>query len=1254
MNDDEKQPTEGRLPILGCVEEIERTILRHPVVIIRGATGSGKTTQLPQICLRAGLAKTGLIACTQPRRIAAVTVAERVADELGAARNLVGWQHRFARHMPEQAKIKFMTDGVLLAELRGDPLLRRYQTIIVDEAHERTLNIDFILGCLKKLLPRRPDLKVILSSATLETGPFSEFFGGAPVLEIPGRTYPVEVVYRPREDEDDDVAGAVADAVEECLARSGEGDILVFLPGERDIRASTQAVEGRALPNVVAIPLLASLPPGEQRRAFMRMPGKRRVVLATNVAETSVTIPGIRFVIDSGLARISRYSARARVKRLHIEPISQAAAEQRKGRCGRLGPGVCIRLYSREDFEKRDAFTEPDIRRASLAGAILSMLDWRLGDIDTFPFLQPPAATAMREGYRELLALGAIQERESPGATRYRLTPLGRRIVRLPIDPALSRMLFEADRQGALRDALIVVSALSCEDPLVRPAEKSAEAEAAHAAFRDKTSDFLGLLRLWNRFHDPATPLTRTALRRACQKNFVSYRKLCEWEDVHKQLCDLLRREKLTLTSDVGGTAGLHKALLSGLLGNIGRYDAEARNYAGANGSRFWLFPGSGLAKAKKSPDWIMCAERVDTSRLYARRAAAIDPMWIEPLARHLVRYSYSAESWDPVAGSARALRKAILYGLTVQENVRCDISRVNPALAREIFIREGLVLGAFPKPVPPVIRDNIVRVAQRIESTQKDRSGSAELIIDAACAFYDEGLPPSCVNVPVFRDWLKTLSPEAQEKLRLDADEAPAAKAGDYPDHLLLGERRLRLTYVHKPDSEADGITCSMLPAEIPLLPLWESTRLVPGALRGKVLYLIRTLPHAALMTLAAHCTGKVRALDTAAMAEQVLAQLPPEGPLIDALVTVLDTRFGLRLPRDYWSEEELPPAFRMRWRIVSRDGQELFVSRSLAEILDFHAEFDRLAPGTLPPRTDFRFPQARGLVFSESVLPLPSAPSGAKKGGGTAAPLSAMLPPLPDAVRIGRLGKQPLWAVPAAVPEGGASLCRAHAVAVRLFPTHAAARAATPRGAAALALAAHRIVPPPGASPILEFAMERAALECAESHPAQLRDPAAIRALAADIRTLAELAAEEAHALLNALADSPTLAAETVADIAEQIGWLTPERFPATIPSARLAEYPRYLEAIRKRLERAWLRPADDVRLLRPVRTAWQRYADLITDPLGHPPYRPEAAERYRWLVEEFRVAVFAQILGTAVPASVQRLDRLWQEVTQPQPTP
>ena len=799
------------LPITEHKETILAAIRANQVVIVRGETGSGKTTQIPKFCLE--LAPGALIACTQPRRIAAVTVAERVADEVETekigARSLVGWQHRFASRLSRETRIKFMTDGILLAEIAADPLLRKYSVVMVDEAHERSLNIDFILGCLKRALPKRPDLKIIVSSATIETERFARYFNNAPVIDIPGRLHPIETRWRPMEN-DDDLDQSIADCVDEIVSNDlTEGDILVFLPGERDIRAAAETLTG-TLKNsaishqpsdIIPIPLMASLPPAEQRRAFQTIPGVRRVVLATNVAETSVTIPGIRFVIDSGLARISRHDPRSRVKRLRIEPISQASAEQRKGRCGRIGAGVCYRLYSEEDFAKRPAQNDPEIKRSSLSGLILSMLDWRLGDITDFPFIQPPPSATVREGVKELVELQALTPRDGS----YEITALGRRMVRLPLDPRLARMLMNGQDSGPTPDLLTVVSALSCEDPLVRPAEKLEAAAAAHNKYKSEKSDFAGIIKLWRGLH-PATQLSRNAMRRFCKENFISYRRLLEWEDVREQLEKNFKTRKSENDKNDKKTFSrfdnddfLHKSLLTGLLPNIGLFDPDEKQYRGANGARFAVFPGSGLRN--KTPRWIMCAEIVETSRLYSRRCAEIQPEWIAEAAAHLVKHTYRGEFWDEKTGTARALRDTVLYGLTLTQGARCDISRTHPAMARELFIREGLVEGKFPAPVPKTVTQNLAFIGKQIAAAHRTRTAVPESAKEEFYALYESRLPAQCVNAPALRKWLGHASAEEIEALLFKEDDllSPADASAGFPEFVAVSGHRLKLRYRHR-----------------------------------------------------------------------------------------------------------------------------------------------------------------------------------------------------------------------------------------------------------------------------------------------------------------------------------------------------------------------------------------------------------------------------------------------------------------------
>ncbi len=1270
------EPTHAvaELPINVHKAEIMDAIRANQVVVICGETGSGKTTQIPKICLELGRGTKGLIGCTQPRRVAAVTVAERVAQELGPRGNLVGWQHRFTCHTTSANRIKFMTDGILLAEIRNNPLLSNYDTIMVDEAHERTLNIDFILGCLKRILPRRPDLKIIISSATLETSRFSEFFDNAPVINIPGRTYPVDVRYHDI-GEDADLAKAIADSVQEALNGPVDGDILVFLPGERDIRAAAEAVQGRSLFHTAVIPLMASLPPSEQKRAFQIIPGVRRIILSTNVAETSVTIPGVRYVIDSGLARISRYDHRARVKRLHIEAISKASAEQRKGRCGRIGPGICIRLYAEDDLQKRSDYTDPEIRRTSLAGLILSMFDWQLGDLSEFPFLQPPASAMIREGYKELLELGAIRENEphadgTPPRYKYAITPLGRQIVQLPLDPRLSRMLLAADSERSVRDALTVVSALSCEDPLVRPADKLDEATRCHAKFKAEKSDFASILLLWRFFNDPTTPLSRSAMRRRCADNFIAFRKLCEWEDVRAQLERYMKSMKIDPNSTSDSDVGLHKALLTGLLSNIGMWDSESRDYRGANGIRFSLFPGSCLYK--KPPKWIVCAELVDTSRLYARRAASIDPEWIEPIARHIAKYNYHSEYWDPMVGTARAIRKVLLFGLLISDGVRCDLSRMNPELSRTMFIRQGLIEGLFPSPIPKCIALNLDFMGKRIAASHKTRSADPDANKEEFIALYDARLSARCVNVPALRQWLSKAPAAEVDRLTFrDADfETPSDAAAGFPDQVMIAGHRFQLNYRHNLGGDDDGITCTLKMQEIPLLRLWLTDWLVPGALQDKVVYMLRQLTRATLSQIADALGSDIKARDVEGLADACIEAMERHIPLSLSLARMLSHVCHVGIDPALWNESVMPEQFIMRWRIVDENRKEVFMSRAKAEIFDFHRELKALDAAYATANSDFKYGDSKFVEI-----------------GGIK---SLTFPALPESILIGHAGS-PIVAFPALCDDGDS-------VSVRLFATADAAMASHRKGVLRLIMISEKLstgnmaqsprktsnqtvlrkgfqsLPP---APVL--ATKTSPNSLLPPQPDLARDilnnvlhatfvavsptlPRTSDALALLItakRTkfnelmrqlpkLVEAILSSADACLKTLDHAPNLPNESADDIAEQIGWLIFPGFAGLVPLEHLLEYPRYLNAILIRIERGNLDPAKERKKLESVKPIWKRHVDFVETLLRRPPHNVAALEEHRWMVEELRVSIWAQELRTPTPVSPQRLDKLWDSVS------
>ena len=952
MNDGIELNYPNELPICEHREEIQ-------VVVVCGDTGSGKTTQLPKMAMELGFGAHGRrIACTQPRRLAAVTVAERVAAELKTpVGGLVGYQHRYARKVSDATRVKFMTDGVLLAETRGDPLLRAYDVIIVDEAHERSLNVDFLLGILKRILAKRRDLKVVVSSATLDTERFSQFFGGAPALTIPGRLFPIEIRYAyggddDGADEERDLPRDVAEAIRSLPPRD---DVLVFLPGERDIRETADHLQRSPQHRAdEVIPLLASLPAAEQQRAF-RLSSKRRVILATNVAETSVTIPGIRAVVDSGLARISRYIHRTQVQRLQIEPISQASAKQRAGRCGRLGPGTCIRLYSEDDFNARDPYTPPEVLRSSLAGVILTMLDLRLGKIEDFPFIDPPKPTMVREGLRELLELGAIRHDAEHDIA---LTQSGRRLARIPVEPRLAKMLLAASQFATLPSALPVVAAMSCDDPRRRPVDEREKADQAHAPFRVPGSDFLGTLKLWKWWDEQSKSLSQTQLRRLAPKTYLSYPKMREWRELVRQLADLSRRLGLDVENDNGGPDALHRALLSGLLTRVGHLDPETHDYRGAHGLRFALHPSSIIAKkggtmratryngdgalgatrptsganpntrTKALPEWIVAGELVDTSRLFARNAAEIDVRWIESIAADVVKRSYRAPEWDADNGFVRATEQVTLYGLVIVPARRRDYSRIDPGLSRQLFLLHGLVRGEFPHP-PPAVRENaalIGEIRKRAERLRRPELFDA----DALVRHFDAAIPREIVSAGALAKWLHSATDDERAAFRLDKRTwlpKVGASSAAFPETIRIGNVRLSLSYRHTPDDpERDGITCTVRRADASVLRLWNADWLVPGALPEKIAFLLGVLP-SALRRVVAPIS------DTVAVVAPLLS--PDERPLVDALRDVLRTHNGIIVPESAWANVKYPPHLLVRYRVKDDDGRILVETRDLSAAL-------------------------------------------------------------------------------------------------------------------------------------------------------------------------------------------------------------------------------------------------------------------------------------------------------------------------------
>lgn len=943
------------LPVSAHRVQILDAVRHNPAVVVCGDTGSGKTTQLPKMMLELGLGANGRrIAVTQPRRLAAVAMAERVAHELGEAGagtgeagDIVGYRHRYAKKTSSATRVEFMTDGVLLAETKADPLLRAYDAIIVDEAHERSLNIDFLLGILKRILARRRDLKVVVSSATLDTGKFAAFFG-APVVNVPGRLFPVEMRYRPPADgEDFDLPGAVAAAIRELPA---DWDTLVFLPGEREIRETHDCLAALLGENDDIIPLLASLPADAQRRAF-RLSDRRRIVLATNVAETSVTIPGIRAVVDSGVARVSRYVHRTHVQRLQIEPVSQASARQRAGRCGRVGPGICVRLYSEEDLLGRDAYTTPEVMRTSLAGAILTMLDLRIGEIDSFPFLDPPKPAMVREGLRELLELGAVK-------SGYVLTDMGRRLARMPVEPRCARILFAAAENAVLPRVLPIVAAMACDDPRRRSLDEREKVDRAQAKWRVAGSDFLGTLRLWTWWKAETANLSQTKARRLAKENCLSYPKMREWCELGRQLESLCRRMGLSFAEIPPGEtsdAAVHMSLLSGLLGRIGRYHAEDREYRGAHAIRFALHPASSLSKGREKrqpPEWIVCGELVETARLFARQAAVIDSRWIEPVAKGLCKHHVHSPAWDAQSGYVRATEQVTLYGLVIVEARRCDYARFDPAGAREIFIRHGLVLGDFPRPTP-VLRETLGLLAELRELAEKTRRAE---IFDAQrlVAHFDAAIPEGISDATALKKWLAHAAPDEFGRFRLRrADWWPEGDGHDrdFPDEIEAGGAKLHLSYRNSPDDPAtDGITCTVRKDESAALAEWRADWLVPGLLAKKVSYMLLSLPNSLQRLL--------KPIDDSLAILMDLLDPACGLPLETAIRRAVEGRWGFRIPKDAWANTRLPPYLKVRFVVVDDDGRVVHDSREMPAT-------ERPKPPPPPKTADIKLdPELRRIV--------------------------------------------------------------------------------------------------------------------------------------------------------------------------------------------------------------------------------------------------------------------------------------------------
>ncbi|HWJ67950.1 MAG TPA: ATP-dependent RNA helicase HrpA [Nocardioides sp.] len=1273
------------LPVSARRDDIAAAIRDHQVVIVAGETGSGKTTQLPKICLELGRGAPGkdgrprMIGHTQPRRIAARSVAERIAEELGTELgDLVGYQVRFTDRTSKQSRVKLMTDGILLAELQRDRMLRRYDTIIIDEAHERSLNIDFLLGYLRQLLPKRPDLKLVITSATIDPERFAEHFADvrtgepAPIVEVSGRTYPVEVRYRPLmdlpEDDEDgepivrDQTEAIVDAVKE-LSAEGPGDILVFLPGEREIRDTAEALAplGEGIRGVDVLPLYSRLSAAEQHRVFAPAKGsRRRVVLATNVAETSLTVPGIRYVIDTGVARISRYSARTKVQRLPIEPISQASANQRSGRCGRVAAGIAIRLYAEEDFEGRPEFTDPEILRTNLASVILQMTSLGLGDIARFPFVEPPDRRNVQAGVQLLEELGAV----STGSTNGRsgeLTKVGRRLARLPIDPRLGRMLLEAERLGCVRDVLVIVAALSLQDPRERPGadhpKEQAQADQLHARFKAERSDFLTWLNLWQHLRQQQRELSGSAFRRMCKREFLNYVRVREWQELVTQLRQVTKEMgiRLEAPADAPDADGIHQALLSGLLSHIGlleerekpkpgaRRDGRRpgpREYLGARGTRFAIFPGSGLAR--KNPQFLMAGELVETGRLWARQNAEIQPQWAERLGAHLVKRTYSEPHWSRKRQSVMAAERVTLYGVPLAADRPVTYGRIDPVVSRELFIRHALVHGEWDTR-HHFLRDNkrLLEEAEELEHRARRR----DLVVDEHTLFdfYDARVPEGIVSGAHFDRWWRDERRKRPDLLTFDPamlthDAADEVTAADYPEEWsVAGGLTFPISYHFEPGATDDGLTIDIPVSTLNRVDDDDFSWIVPGLREELVVELIRGLPKAL----------RVNFVPAPNTAREFLASVPAgEEALLAALERHLRSTTGVHVPRDSWDLDALPAHLKPSYRVVDDSGKVQGRGKSLAELkAPLQPQFDR----------------AMAAVASDS---------GVSRTGET----GWVFDDIPQTATWTRAGHE-VEAFPGLVDEGATvglqvfgstderdARHRLGVVRLLLLALGAAPTKGVVEGLSNVEKLGLSGTPYPGTAAILADCLRAVVVDAVDARePVRTREEydallAAVRAsAAADVRaTLAELLRvletwREVDRLLSGRADLPLLPALT--DLQGQLGRLVHDGFVGEAGAARLRRYRTYLAAMRERrtaLENggpaALVKDRQRMDLVQPLQEAFLARGEAL--PEGRP--QGVGLRAIRWMLEEYRVSLWAQQLGVDGPVSDVRLRKAFDALS------
>ncbi len=1223
------------LPVSDRVDDIREAIENHQVVIIAGETGSGKTTQIPKICMNSGRGIRGLIGHTQPRRIAARSVAARIAEELGEQTGQqVGYQVRFTDNTSEQSRVKVMTDGILLAEVQHDRFLDRYDTLIIDEAHERSLNIDFLLGYLKQLLPKRPDLKVIITSATIEVERFSEFFDKAPVIEVSGRTYPVDIRYRPLTGDEDDrdqgwtdgVLGAL-DEIEqhELSEKQPPGDVLVFLPGEREIRALSKVLRHVDLRHTEVLPLYSRLSNAEQNRVFQQHKG-RRIVLSTNVAETSLTVPGIRYVIDTGVARISRYSVRSKIQRLPIEPISQASANQRAGRCGRVAPGICFRLYDETDFINRPEYTDPEILRTNLASVILQMATSGLGEIRHFPFLEAPDKRQVNDGYKLLEELGAVDDRR-------RVSRLGRTMARLPLDPRLARMLVTAGELGSLAETLVIIAGLSIQDPRERPQDKQQAADQAHAPFNDKESDFVTLLNIWNFFEEQRQELSQNQLKKVCQKSFLSWMRMREWRDIHRQLTLICREQKLPVNKEPASYESLHKAILAGLLGQVA-VKLEKKEYLATRNRKVLIFPGSKVAKT--GPKWIVAAEIVETSRVFARMVASIQPEWVEPLAGHILKHHYFEPHWEQKRAQVMGYEKVTLYGLDIVAKRRIPYAKVDPAECRNLFIRRALVEGDYRSRAPFIARNR--EMLDTVENLEK-KTRRRDLLVDdeVLVAFYEERLPDDIISGRHFESWWKGLSAGQLKDLELTEEDilqrpVDAGARDLYPDYLEWEGVRYPLSYEFEPTSEQDGVTLQVPLMALKQIPSRRLEWLVPGLLREKCIALVKSLPKALRRNF----------VPVPDFVDAALENLQPSNePLTLQLGEQLRRMTGVQIDPQAWSESELPTHLRMNLRVLGDGGRPIAESRDTAELqhqLEGKAEqalasaaSDRAAEEPSGEYADWQFGSLPAQVQTE-------------KGGMQI----TVYPALED---LGRNVRQircldPLTAEDTS-RKGVARLIinrfgRTLDDLERKLPKFKqSALMFAPVGQSRVLL--DDLLLATAMQHFLEDGIPRSADEFERVFDAHRGDFIPVLEQA-DERLYQAMAGYQKVA--KQLKGKINLAlANSMADLKFQLQNLVYPGFLVNTPPQWLAEFGRYFEAALIRMEKMPREMGREREFLHTIEPLWSRYA-VKRDEQKRQGVRDPELVLYRWMLEEFRVSFFAQQLGTAMTVSVKRLDRQWEK--------